>query len=255
MKKKKALWLTILLLSVIGAAVCGILLWQIFFKATDPSDFIKDTDSSSDTSPSTTEDNRIENPIDFSSLQATNKDVYAWISIPGGNIEYPILQSYEEDDDFYLHHNLEKKYEYAGCIYTEKHNKKDFSDPNTLIYGHNMLNGTMFSNLLQYKNTDFFNQNQYIYIYTPKSKLTYRIFAAYRYDDRHILNSFDFSNKEIFAQYIEECKNPKSLMVNTDPDVEVTAEDKIVTLSTCMGQVDNYRYLVQGVLISNEPTK
>ncbi|MGN0660189.1 MAG: class B sortase [Oscillospiraceae bacterium] len=254
MKNKKALWTAVLILSLACFAVCAVLLCKMLFGGKSPSEYI-DTDTDTQAVTTTTADNRPENPVDFKALQATNKDVYAWISVPGCEIEYPILQSFEENDDFYLHHNLEKQYEYAGCIYTEKHNKKDFTDPNTVIYGHNMLNGTMFSNLLKYKDPEFFNQNKYIYIYTPVSKLTYQIFSAYKYDDRHILNSFDFSYKEVFAQYIEDCKNPKSLTVNTNPEVEVTADDKIITLSTCMGQVDNYRYLVQGVLISNEYTK
>lgn len=194
------------------------------------------------------------NPIDFESLKKGNDDIYAWIKIENTNVDYPIVQSYEEDDYFYLNHNIEKKYDINGAIYTEKHNKTDFSDPNTLIYGHDMLDGSMFRTLHKFRDEKFFNENEFIYIYTEGHILKYRIFAAYKWDNRHILNSYDFSNEKVFENYLNEIKNPKSLMVNKR-DVELTTSDKILTLSTCIGNEKNYRYLVQGVLIDDTRTQ
>jgi sortase B len=196
----------------------------------------------------------IDNPIDFAGQQEINPDIYAWIQIPGTTVDYPVLQSDDEPEDFYLNHDVNGKYKFAGCIYSQMLNSKDFSDPNTILYGHNMNNGSMFASLHKFRNTEFFNENKYIYIYTPGHILTYTIYAAYRYDNRHILYAFDLNNKEIFAEYIEMTKSPKSTIVNVRNDVEVTAEDKIITLSTCITN-DNYRYLVQGVLTSDQPTK
>lgn len=190
--------------------------------------------------------------VNFTELWKINTDIYAWIKIPNTNIDYPILQT-DGDDAFYLEHNYKKEYEFAGSIYTEKLNSKDFSDPNTLIYGHNMLNGTMFRTLHNFRDPDFFANNPYIYIYLPDRTLTYEIFAAYEYDDRHILYSFDFSDKDVYAEYLAYATNPTDSMMCNRREIEVTTDDKIVTLSTCLGNIDTSRYLVQGVLISDEP--
>ncbi len=194
------------------------------------------------------------NPINFDSLKKSNEDIHGWIKIDNTNVDYPIVQSYEEDDSFYLNHNIEKKHDINGAIYTEKHNATDFSDPNTVIYGHDMLDGSMFRTLHNFRDKKFFDKNEFIYIYTPGHILKYRIFAAYKWDDRHILNSYNFSDLQVFADYIKEIKNPKSLLVNTR-EVEITTSDKIITLSTCIGNEKNYRYLVQGVLIDDTKTQ
>lgn len=194
-----------------------------------------------------------DNPIDFTAEKEKYPDIYAWIYIPNTNINYPVVQS-AEDDAYYLTHNAEKEYTQAGAIYSEMKNSKDFSDPNTVLYGHNMLNGSMFQNLHKFrKSEEFFNENKYVYIYTPGHILTYEICAAYRYDNRHILNSFNFSDPKVFEEYLETVKNPKSMIARTR-EVELTTESKILTLSTCIGD-HNYRYLVQGVLIKDEQTK
>ena len=188
----------------------------------------------------------------FDELMEINPDIYAWIYIPNTNVDYPILQT-SGDDAFYLSHNYKKEYEFAGSIYTEKLNKKDFSDPNTLVYGHNMLNGSMFRTLHDFRDPDFFAANPYIYVYLPDRTLKYEIFAAYEYDDRHILYSFDFSDKDVYAEYLAYATNPTESMMYNRREVEVTTDDKIITLSTCLGNIDTSRYLVQGVLISDEP--
>lgn len=190
--------------------------------------------------------------VNFTELWKVNPDMYAWIKIPNTNVDYPVLQT-SGDDGFYLEHNYKKEYEFAGSIYTEKLNKKDFSDPNTVLYGHNMLNGTMFRTLHNFRDPDFFAANPYIYILLPDRTLTYEIFSAYEYDDRHILYSFDFSDEDVYAEYLAYATNPTESMMCNRREIEVTTDDKIITLSTCLGNIDTSRYLVQGVLISDEP--
>lgn len=197
----------------------------------------------------------VDNPINFEELKATNSDIYAWINIPNTKVDYPILQSeVGVDTNFYIDHNINKKYSRAGAIYTQQLNSKDFSDPNTVIYGHNMLNQTMFRTLHNFKNREFFNQNEYIYIYTPGHILTYKIFAAYEYDDRLILTSFNFDDPVEVEKYFQTCLNPTRRIQNVRQGVELNASDKIVTLSTCISK-DGARYLVQGVLIDDQLTK
>lgn len=195
-----------------------------------------------------------DNPIDFKTLKEKNPDIYAWIKVPGTKVDYPVLRSNDKPEDFYLNHDENGKYKFAGSIYSQMYNTDDFTDPITILYGHNMNNGSMFASLHSFRKASFFKENQYIYIYTPGHILTYTIYSAYRYDNRHILYSFDFSDKEVFADYIEMTKNPKSTIVNVRKDVEVTSDDRIITLSTCITN-DNYRYLVQGVLTDDTLTK
>ena len=257
-KKSKVVWVIILIIAILVflGALCALLFGYFGIGNRDlPPDIVStDTDTQTDTNTETDVPVLADNPIDFVALKEINSDIYAWISIPGCSIEYPIIQPTMEDDLYYLRRNIYGEYEYSGTIFTEKNNTKSFDDPNTLIYGHNMLDGTMFSNLLNFRDKAYFDEHEYIYIYAPGMKFTYRIFSAYQYDNRHILNSFDFSNDEVFAQYLKDCQNPKSMITNTR-EVELTTEDKIITLSTCTGPNWEYRYLVQGVLINYEQTK
>lgn len=260
-KKRTKLWIALLAIFLVAAAIgTGIAIW--YFSSGYTSQQLKGlvetpTDSTNAATDATDTSSVIykENPIDFDKLQEINADLYAWIKIPNTSIDYPVAQAYYEADSFYLDHNIYKEYEFAGTIYTEKKNSKDFSDPNTVLYGHNMLNGTMFQNLHYFQDPVFFNENDTLYIYTPGHILTYRIFAAYQYDDRHILNSFDFSDEAVFAQYLEDCLNPRSMLCNVREDTTLTTDDKIITLSTCLGSNKSVRYLVQGVLIKDERTR
>lgn len=186
-------------------------------------------------------------PIDFEALWAVNPDIYAWIQIPGTNIQYPIVQS-PTDDSYYLDHTVEGKKGYPGSIYTERLNSKDFNDFNTVIYGHNMKDGTMFKGLHYYEDEQYMKEHSVIEIYTPEEKRTYRVFAAVVYSDMHILNNYDFSlpeHRQIFLDSIMGARNARNAF---DREVPVGSEDKILTLSTCIaGQADK-RYIVEAVL-------
>lgn len=196
-----------------------------------------------------------DNPIDFASLQAETPDACAWIKIPDTVIDYPIMQSgAEKDEDFYLDHDRNGKQKNAGAIYIQKLNSSDFSDRNTLIYGHNMLNGTMFAQLKKYRNREFFDTHRDIYIYTPGHILHYKVLSAFVYDDRHILNSFNFYNDDDYISFLTDCLDPSSLTRQVCDDIEVSTTDKIITLSTCTNN-DAERYLVVGVLQEDIPTK
>lgn len=196
-----------------------------------------------------------ENPIRFDDLRAVSDDIYAWVYVPGTEVDYPVLQSKADvDDNFYLHRNIYGEYEYQGSVYSQKMNAKDFSDRVTVIYGHNMLNNSMFSTLIDFLDETFFDEHPYFYIYTPGHILTYQIVSAHQYDKRHILNSFDFSDDEDFQGWLDMIQNPKTFRAHVRSGIELTLDSRIVTLSTCINHGTN-RYLIQGVLISDEPTK
>lgn len=152
---------------------------------------------------------RLQFRLNFNAWQAYNPDVYAWIYVPGTSVNYPILQS-ATDNSYYLDYNIDGTKGYPGCVYSENINSKDFSDMHTVLYGHNMhagytykgLDGTMFRTLHKFEDADFFNANRYFYIYTNNQVLTYEIFAAYTYDDRHLLNNYALDQDGVFQEYI-----------------------------------------------------
>lgn len=195
------------------------------------------------------EDEKAALPIDFESLWEINPEIYAWIQIPDTNIDYPVLQHMDEDQSYYLTRDIYGNTTSEGSIYTEYYNSKTFMDPNTILYGHNMKNGSMFHNIRYFTKQDYFNEHQELYIYLPDSVLKYEIIACYEYDDRHLLASFDFWDEGIYAEYLEEILNPRSMSAIVREGVSLTTEDKLVTLSTCVANKPNSRRLVQAVLV------
>ena len=181
-------------------------------------------------------------PVDFEKLWEINPEIYAWIEIPGTSVAYPIVQS-ASDNSYYLNHTIEGMAGYPGSIYTEGINSKDFQDFNTMIYGHDMEDGSMFGGLHQFEDSEYLKNHETLIIYTPEHKLTYRIFMTLTYDDRHIMGSFDFSEKEEREAYLATIGNT---------DTEVTADSKIVTLSTCIATQPSNRFLVEAVLVNEE---
>lgn len=197
-----------------------------------------------------------DNPIDFKKLIKENSDIYSWIVIDGTNINYPILNPNGKSNGYYLRKNIEEEYDKNGVIYTENYNKTDWSDPVTLVYGHNIWTADkMFHQLHKFEDESFFKNHDTFKIYAPGRALTYEIYSAFEYDDRHIMNSFNFSKQEVFQEFIDTTLNPKSLVKNVRDGVNITTDDKIVVLSTCIQNKENQRYLVVGVLRKDEKTK
>ena len=204
----------------------------------------------------TTEGPLAENPVDFASLQSQNSEIYAWIKIDDTDVYYPIVQS-GSDDDFYLRHSaFDKKYLSSGAIYTQGVNRTDFTDPIKVVYGHNGYKETMFTTLHKFEDSDFFNSHEYFYIYMPQHKLTYQIISAFKYDDRHIMNSFNFYDENDLANFQAEITNPSSALKNvrTNLDTTIDKDSKIVVLSTCITNQKSNRFLVCGVLVKDEKT-
>ena len=191
--------------------------------------------------------------FDWDAILAMNSDIYAWIFIPGTAVDYPILQD-EADDTYYLEHNLDGSAGLPGCIYTEKANKKDFLDFCTLVYGHNMKDGTMFKTLHSYEDGGFFNDNRYMYIYLPDgTTYVYDIFSSAIFGNEHILETYLFEKEEQCEAYLSDLKNARNMVNYYRDGVNVTSKNHIVTLSTCVGTGEFQRLLISGVLI-NDPS-
>ncbi len=191
--------------------------------------------------------------VDFKELNAINTDVYAWIYIPNTNVDYPVAQSIaDRDDSFYLSHNIYRQYQFSGTIYSEVKNHIDFHDRVTVLYGHNMLNGSMFASLHNFEDQSFFNENNTIFILTKDKVFTYLVYSVYTYDDRHILNSFHFENDKVFREYLDSTLDPHTYNGLVRKGVELDLNSKILTLSTCTSGPADTRLLVQGVLVNEE---
>lgn len=165
--------------------------------------------------------NEKENNLDWDYLKFINEDIIGWIEIEGTEINYPILK--DNDSLYYLKHNYLKKYNSNGSIFTLDINP--FEDYETLLYGHNMKNGTMFSILGKYLDKDFLNSHQNIKIYTPNKNYEGVIFSAYSIGigtEKNNISNLCFDEK------IEYYKNSSQIKVD---NVEIT--NKIVKLSTC----------------------
>lgn len=186
--------------------------------------------------------------IDFAALNAINPDLFAWILINDTNIDYPIAQ-HPTEDDYYLNHDMYGDARFAGCPYIQTINKNDFSDPNTVVYGHNMKSGSMFSTLHYFQNGDFFAAHPYIYIYTADKILVYEVFAARFFTDDNLLTAYNFADQVSFRKFLDDIYNNRSMRNNIRNDIEVTTNDRILTLSTCIGGSPGERFLVHAKLL------
>ena len=186
------------------------------------------------------------------SLREKNPDIYGWIIVPGTDtIDYPILQT--DNNDYYLFREYMGGYMTAGSIFADYRCDKDINgNYNFIVYGHNMQNGMMFSDLIKFLDKDFFDQNRYVYVYTDKGIYTYEIFSVFKTDYKYKYVETGFPTGEDFVNWAEEMrKNSKFVREG----IKFNTNSRIITLSTCTNALWSDRYCVQGVLVDayNEP--
>ncbi len=162
--------------------------------------------------------------VDFNYLKDINSDTVGYISIDGTNIKYPVVRS--TNNDYYLNHSFDKTKNSAGWIFMDYRNNNILEDKNTIIYGHNMKDGSMFGKLKILKSSDIDTINYYD---SDNNKHTYKIFSIYEVDeeDYYITTLFDCGN-----EYIEFLHRVKGRSIK-DYLYEPKYEDNILTLSTC----------------------
>ena len=177
-------------------------------------------------------------------LTALNPDYRLWINVENTNIDYPVVQG--EDNKFYLTKDFNKNYLASGSIFMEYRN--DFeNDKSVIVYGHHMRNKTMFGELANFKKEDFFKKNNLITIEYKGKTYTYEVFSAFVADlskDDYLKVSFeDDSDFQDYINYLTDKSIYKS-------NIDVSSNDKIITLYTCSYEFDNARTIVSGKLIS-----
>ena len=181
--------------------------------------------------------------VDFEALREINPDVVGWIVVPGTGVNYPIVQS--ENNYHYLNHLFDGRRNSAGAIFVDSYNRPGFNDRHTIIYGHNMLNGSMFGNLSRFRGQGFFEEHPTVLLLTPEQNYAIRLFAAYVTDVYAPAWRLGFADDDVFADWLTESR-ARSEVYST---LEVRPYDQIITLSTCSGAFYNARFVVLGKLV------
>jgi len=176
-------------------------------------------------------------------LKKQNPDVIGWLTVPSTQIDYPFVQS--KDNDFYLHRDINKDYLEAGTLFLDFRNKPDFSDFHTIIYGHHMKNGSMFGDLREFKDEQFFNSNKEGFIFLEDKNYTIKFFAFL------ILSS----TNDIVYGHLPSAKDEKTNFLSYIKNnaqyyrsIGVTETSQLVTLSTCSYEFDEARMVLIGVI-------
>ena len=184
--------------------------------------------------------------IDFDQLREINDDIVGWLYYEPLDLSYPIVRG--DDNEYYTHYTFENEKVSSGAIFMDFLNRKDFSDYNTIIYGHNMRNGTMFGSLKKLMNdTSIVEEDPYFYVFTEDKAFMYEIASLYITNVESETYNL-IASEEDQQDYIEYIQKVSSWYW----DKEITSADKIVTLSTCHGLHSDNRTVVHGVLIASE---
>lgn len=181
---------------------------------------------------------------EYNKFYQANSEIIGWINIPNTNVNYPVMQS-KEDNEKYLYLGFDEKYSYSGTPFLDNRCsiEPDNKSNNLLIYGHNMKNGSMFANILKYKNEQFYKENPYIFFDSIYEKGKYQIMACFRSPVYNIEDEvfkyykfFGSSNKEEFENYVKEVKK----MALYDTGINANFGDELITLSTCITEDDRF---------------
>lgn len=178
--------------------------------------------------------------VDFESLQRENPDCIGWICFPNLDISYPVMQG--KDNNEYLRKTFSGESASAGSIFIDSTNDADFSDKNTLVYGHNMKDESMFGLLKKYKEGDFFQNNSGFYICTPDACDYYDIFSCHlsKKDEMENFLQTEFGEEQTFQEFVNAVKE-RSIY---DTRVKVDVKQNIVTLVTCGTAGNEYRLFI-----------
>ena len=180
--------------------------------------------------------------IDLHALREVNPDVVGWIFLPNSMINYPLMQG--DDNQFYLEHTWEGNENPYGSIFLETRNNPDLTDFNTIIYGHNMLNGSMFAGLSYFAYQWHWDWNRYVYIVTDDGILRYEVFSSYAADVDSATYGLSFQQPETRENFIRLALENSEIATAITP----ASTDRIITLSTCTGLGYESRRVVHAVL-------
>jgi len=182
--------------------------------------------------------------VDLTALKAVNPEVVGWLLVNDTEISYPVVQG--PDNDKYLKTAYDGTRSNAGSIFMNANNTADLSDAHTLIYGHNMRDDSMFGKLMYFEDPAYLNEHRYFTIYNETGEHQYEIFSAFVTFSASFVYTDTFSFSWEYYDFIEDALNASIL----DMGVEVTENDRIVTLSTCTSRGNRAeRFVVMGKML------
>lgn len=180
--------------------------------------------------------------VNFAALRAVSPDTTAWLHAEDSVIDYPVVQG--TDNAYYLTHLFTGEKNKLGAIFMDYRSASDFSDKCTAIYGHHMKDGSMFTDLVRYRQQDYYESHPVMHLYTPEQTYTLRLFAGVIGDGAFDFVRTAFDDEADFMQYaavLQEASTFRS-------DVAVEAADRLIALVTCTYEFDNARYVLFGKL-------
>ena len=180
--------------------------------------------------------------IKFKKLQKKYPDVKAWLYSKGTVINYPVAQG--KDNEWYLHHTLDGKWNGAGTLFIDEYNRKPFKEFLTVIYGHHMRDGSMFGTLVKYRDHEYYEKHKVLRLYTPKKNYNIKVIGSCTIPGDSDRYKFDFEGKADKQEYLDWIDQ------NTETECEdhATTKDRIVMLSTCTYEFDDARFVLFGKL-------
>ena len=184
--------------------------------------------------------------VDFEALRETSPDIIGWLALPDTAINYPVTQT--DDNEYYLHHLYDGTYNKTGCLFADYENQEDFSDRNTIIYGHNMRDGSMFATLNEYDEQSYYDGHPQMYLVTPDGGYVVEIFTAFVAKPSESGSDtspwrLSFKDDGAYTTWLSEMAGRSVI----ETDVTVTSSDKVLTLSTCTPGGAS-RFIVMGKL-------
>ena len=189
---------------------------------------------------------KTERMLQIEKLQEQNSDIVGWIEVEGTNINYPVLQG--EDNSYYMNHNYKKEENTYGSIFLDKDYDWSIPSSNLLLYGHNLQNGELFHDILNYKDKSYYEEHPVIRFTTEKEDSEFEIISAfysrvYYKNETNVFRYYYFINADNEEEYNEFVENAKEASIY---DTGKTAEygDQLITLSTCSYHTEDGRFAV-----------
>ena len=203
-------------------------------------------DDTTETEPAGEDPSVVLPTVDFEALRETGPDIIGWLTLPDTAINYPVTQA--DDNEYYLHHLYDGTYNKTGCLFADYENQEDFSDRNTIIYGHNMRDGSMFATLNEYDEQGYFDGHPQMYLVTPGGGYIVEIFTAFVAKPSESGSDtspwrLSFKDDGAYTTWLSEMAGRSVI----ETDVTVTSSDKVLTLSTCTPGGAS-RFIVMGKL-------
>ena len=181
--------------------------------------------------------------INFKALREVNPDVIGWIYSPNTTINYPVVQG--DDNAYYLKHLADGTENRNGCPFLDVQNRPDFTDDNSIIYGHHMQNGTMFAGISWYEDQSYYDEHPVMYLMTPEAAYRIELFSGYITTMDSSAYMQNFGSVREHKDWLKEVSGRSDFRAN----LEISAYDRVITLSTCAYRFENARYVLHGKLV------